>query len=218
MLLILGINCAQAQFMDTLHKAFTGHKSFDFRYGGRWSFVNNELVTVQSLKVGVNFGKKLSVGGGYCWLKTDVKTSFNFYDEEKHRDTLLDKTLKLSYFSYYVDYIFYKSKRWQYSIPMQFGMGHTQFQFDYEGSTFKEQKHFIALYEPGINVKFKVLKWMGVDANVGYRIVLKNNHFLSTTFNSPIYSAGVLIYWNEVALALFPKSGYINEKLGPSEW
>lgn len=216
--MILSTVCIRAQFMDTLHTAFTGHKSFDFNYDGTWSFVDHNLVSFQSFKVGVNFGKKVSIGGGYNWLKTEVKAPFNLYDEQKHRDTLLNKSLKLGYICYYVDYVFYKSKRWQYSIPMQIGLGNTQFQYVYNDYTYKEAKHFIALYEPSIHIKYKILKWVGVEANVGYRIVLKNNHFLSSTFNSPIYSAGVLVYWNEIALALFPQSKFINEKFGPSEW
>lgn len=212
------LHTAHAQFMDTLHTAFTGKKSFDFRFEGRWSFVNHDLTTVQSLKMGVNFGRKISLGGGYSWLKTDVKDNFVLHDDELKRDTVISKTLKLHYVCYYADYIFYKSRRWQYSVPMQFGMGTTSFEYQYNTVKYKENKHFIALYEPGINVKYKIFRWMGVGANVGYRIVLKNNNFLSKKFNSPIYSAGILIYWNELALTAFPKNKKIQDKLGPSDW
>ncbi|MFL5753399.1 MAG: hypothetical protein ACJ76F_08330 [Bacteroidia bacterium] len=217
-LLVFSLQSAKAQFMDTLHTAFTGKKTVDFRFEGRWSFVNHDLTTVQSLKMGINFGKKISLGGGYSWLKTDVKDNFVLHDNELKKDTSIFKTLRLHYVCYYADYIFYKSKRWQYSAPMQFGMGSTRFDYTYNGEKVKEAKHFIALYEPGINVKYKIFRWMGLGANVGYRIVLKNNNFLSKKFNSPFYSAGVLIYWNELALAMFPKNRKVQDKLGPSDW
>ncbi len=207
-----------AQYMDTLRKIFRGNKSFDFRYEGRWSFVDHRAVGIKSIKLGVTFGRRISAGAGYSWLKSPIKEQFPYFDQDMKKDTLLYRNLKLRYFCYYVDYIFYKSQRWQYSIPMQIGLGRTEFSYSYNDLAIKEPRRFIALYEPAINVKYKIWKWLGLEANVGYRLVLKNNRFLSKTFNSPIYSAGIVVYWSELALSLFPRSAIVQEKLGPSEW
>jgi len=208
---------SHAQFLDTLHVALNGSKTFDFRFESRNSFVNHDRIEVQSLKFGVTFGRKISVGGGYSWLKTPMFEKYKFNDAEIKKDTTINRRVRLNYLTYYVDYIFYKSKRWQYSIPTQFGTGFAKFSYDYKGVK-NEAKYLFFLYEPGINVKFKIFTWLGVGANVGYRIVFKNTKYLTNKFNSPVYSGGVIIYWDQLALALFPKNKLANKYLGPKEW
>lgn len=218
LLFILLCYYGRSQFMDTLHAAFHGHKTFDFRFESRNSFVDYERVEVQSLKFGVTFGKKLSVGGGYSWLKTKLYEDFHVFDPEVKSDVIIKRRVKLNYMCYYVDFIFYKSKRWQYSIPTQFGTGFSRFEYSYKSPEIIKSKYLVFLYEPGVNVKYKIFTWLGVGANVGYRLVFKNNKYLAKKFNSPIYSAGVIIYWDQLALAVFPKNKLVNKWLGPVEW
>ncbi|HEY1038872.1 MAG TPA: hypothetical protein VGF30_05665 [Bacteroidia bacterium] len=215
-LLIAGI--ARAQFMDSLHVALNGSKTFDFRFESRNSFVDHDRVEVQSLKMGVTFGRKISVGGGYSWLKTKLYDKYSYYDSDLKSSVQVNRRVRLNYFCYYVDYIFYKSKRWQYNIPTQFGTGFARFEYTNKAAEKIEEKFLVFLYEPGVNVKFKIFTWLGLGGNVGYRIVFKNNKFLGKKLNSPIYSGGVIIYWDQLALALFPKNKLANKWLGPVEW
>jgi hypothetical protein len=209
---------AKGQFMDSLHVALTGSKTFDFRFESRNSFVDQGRVEVQSLKFGVTFGRKLSVGGGYSWLKTKLYDDYKFYDSEIKSDVSLKRRVKLNYICYYVDYIFYKSKRWQYSIPTQFGTGFTQFEYSFRTPEVHKSKYLVFLYEPGVNVKYKIFTWLGLGGSVGYRLVFKNNKYLGKKLNSPLYAGGVIIYWDQLALALFPKNKLAKKWLGPVEW
>ncbi|MDP2385849.1 MAG: hypothetical protein Q8M29_05735 [Bacteroidota bacterium] len=207
-----------AQFLDSLHVAFTGSKTFDFRFESRNSFVDHDRVEVQSLKLGVTFGRKISVGGGYSWLKTKLYEKYTFYDNELKSTVTINRWLRLNYICYYVDYIFYKNKRWQYSIPTQFGTGFAKFDHNFVTGEKTKDKFMVFLYEPGVNVKFKIFTWLGLGGNIGYRMVFKNNKFLGKKLNSPIYSGGVIIYWDQLALAVFPKNKLVNKRLGPVEW
>jgi hypothetical protein len=74
------------------------------------------------------------------------------------------------------------------------------------------------LYEPEVDVKFKILRWLGVEGDVGYRFVFRQNNFIKNTFNSPLISMGVFLDWGEIALMAFPKNAWVQKKLGPSEW
>jgi hypothetical protein len=217
-LFLLFAGIGKAQFLDTLHAAFRGGKTFDFRFESRNSFIDHGRVEVQSLKMGVTFGKKISVGGGYSWLKTALFDKYSFYDSELKTNVTVDRRLRINYVCYYVDYIFYKSKRWQYNIPTQFGTGFAKLAYSYKTPDVIAEKYLVFLYEPGVNVKFKIFKWLGLGANVGYRMVFKNNKFMGKKLNSPVYSGGVIIYWDELALAVFPKNKLANKWLGPSEW
>ncbi len=209
---------SQAQFMDTIRDSFRGKKSLMIRYESRNSFVDHLRTEVTAIKVGVNFGRKISLGAGYSWLTSSVFDQILIADPERGFNSYVQSRLQLGYFCISAEYVFYKSRRWQYSIPMQFGVGSAKWKYQYLTNKYEYDKTVIALYEPGVNVRFKVFSWLGIGGNVGYRLMLKNNKKLSSKFNSPLYSFGILIYWDEVARFVFPKDSRIGKKLGKSDW
>lgn len=221
LVLFLGVASAgTAQYMDTLRTAFAGKKSLDLGFDSRNSFVDHNRVSIQSIKVGVEFGKKIALGLGYAWLSnsTPVIDKHTFYDGDLHKDTCVSRQLSFNYFRFYVNYIYYKSRRWEFSIPLQAGIGKIGFTYDYKGKKRMSDEGFCFLYEPEVNVQFKVLRWLGVEGDLGYRFLFKDNKFIKNTFNSPIISFGVFIVWDEIALMAFPKNKWVQNKYGPSEW
>ena len=213
-------NFCLAQLADSLHKAFHGKKSFDVDFDSRNSFVDNRLVSVYCLKLGVEFDKKIAVGVGYAELnpRTPIYNKYVFYDTELKKDTAINKRLSLQYICCYFNYIYYKSKRWEFSVPLQMGIGKLGYSYLYKGVNKKDDAGYCFLYEPEVNVKFTILKWLGVEGDIGYRFLLHKNHFVKDTFNSPLLAVGVFIVWNELALMTFPKNEKVQKKLGPSQW
>ena len=213
-------NLCSAQFADSLRVAFHGKKSLDFGFDSRNSFIDNRRVGVQCLKMGVDFGKKITIGLGYAWLNTNtpVYNKIIIHDGELNKDTLITKRLSLQYVCGYINYIYYKSKRWEFSVPLQIGFGKLGYRYDYKGLNKKEEAGFCFLYEPEVNVKFTILRWLGVEGDVGYRLLFQGNHFIKDTFNSPLFAVGVFIIWNELALMTFPKNTWVQKKFGPSQW
>jgi hypothetical protein len=218
-LYVLGGTCT-AQYMDTLRTAFSGRKTLDVGIDTRNSFVDHNRIGVQSVKLGVEFGKKISMGLGYAWLNnsTPILDNFKFYDGDLKKDTTISKRLTFNYLRFYVNYIYYKSRRWEFSIPIQAGVGKLGFKYNYKGETKKTDEGFCFLYEPEIDVKFKIFRWLGAEADVGYRFMFQKSSFIKNTFNSPLISLGVFIVWDEIALMAFPKNKWIQNKYGPSEW
>lgn len=206
--------------MDTLRTAFNGHKSLDIGIDSRNSFVDHNRVGVESVKLGVDFGKKISIGLGYSWLNsnTPVYNVFSFHDKDLQKDTVVTRRLSFNYVRLYVNYIYYKSRRWEFSIPLQVGVGKLGYKYNYKGVSQKIDEGFCFLYEPEVDVKFKIFRWLGAEADVGYRFLFKDNRFIKNTFNSPLISVGAFIVWDELALMLFPKNDWIQKKYGPSEW
>jgi hypothetical protein len=209
-----------AQFTDTLRKAFEGKRSFDVDYDSRNSFIDNKLVSVHCLKMGVEFGKKIATGVGYAWLNagTPIYNKFVFHDNELKKDTAVNRQLSLRYVCFYINYIYYKSKRWECSVPLQFGVGKLGYNYWYNNVKKNEEAGYCFLYEPEVNVKFTILRWLGAEADVGYRFLFQKNSFIKNTFNSPLFALGVFIVWNELALMAFPKNSWIQKKFGPSQW
>jgi hypothetical protein len=208
---------AHAQFLDTLQEVFKNKSAIDFRLESRNSFINNNLTLVAGVRLGVAFKRKLRIGGGVSWLKSDVIKT-DYITDDNGITQPVPKYLKLAYICYYVDFVFYKNKRWQLSVPIQVGTGLSWFQknqtYDFTGN---DKKYFLLLYEPGITTQFKIFKWFGLGADVGYRFALKNNNFVGETMNSPTYAFKILFWADQLYFELFPKSK-ISQKRGPAYW
>ena len=217
-LFILLANLCRGQFSDTLHNAFAGKKSFDFGYDSRNAFIDHNLVNVQSLTIGVDFGNKIAIGGGISWLTTNITDKKIIHDKELNKDTSVQRKLYFSYFCYYAQYTYYQSRRWEFNIPMQIGIGKVGYTYTYKGVTTLSDQGYCFVYEPEVDVKFKVFRWIGLEADIGYRILLKNDPLVKRTFNSPLFSFGAFILWDELALIFFPKNNWIQHKFGPSDW
>ena len=210
----IAASACSAQFADSLHKAFCGKKSLDFGFDSRNSFIDNKRVGVQYLKMGVDFEKKFTMGVGYAWLNanTPIYNKTGYFDSELKRDTTVNRQLSLQYIACYINYIYYKSKRWEFSVPLQVGVGKLGYKYDYKGISKKDDAGYCFLYEPEVNVKFTILRWLGVEGDVGYRLLFHDSHFIKNTFNSPLFSFGVFIIWNELALMTFPKNTWVRTK------
>ena len=207
----------KCQFLDTLHEVFKNKSSIDARLESRNSFINNQIISVSGLRLGVAFQRKLRVGGGINWLKSDVKEIFYLQNENGKIDTI-SKYLKLTYLLYYIDFVFYKTKRWQLSTPIQAGTGLSWWQTNKTYTLNKsDKKYFLFLYEPGITVQYKIVKWFGFGADVAYRFALKNNKKIGENLNSPTYSFKLLFWVDQLFFMTFPQSK-ISIKYGPAEW
>jgi hypothetical protein len=204
----------KAQLMDSLPDVFRHKYSIDARLESRNSFLNNRLISVTGVRLGVAFQRKLRIGGGVSWLKSEVSNVF-YRPGNYGTDTLL-RYLKFVYVCYYVDFVFYKTKRWQLSVPIQAGTGASWFQrkktYDFGE---KVPRYFLFLYEPGITAQFKIFKWAGLGADVAYRFTF--NKKAGEKLNSPTYSFKLLIWFDQLFYELMPQSK-ITKKYGPGYW
>ncbi|MBA3682687.1 MAG: hypothetical protein H0W73_16225 [Bacteroidetes bacterium] len=208
---------SHAQFLDSLHDIFNNKSSIDARLESRNSFIDNQIISVTGVRLGVAFQRKLRVGGGVSWLKSDFKKDFYLENELGKTDTI-PRFLKMGYIAYYIDFVFYKTKRWQLSVPIQAGTGFTWWKNDKNYFVReKEKKYFLMLYEPGITVQFKALKWFGLGADVAYRFTLVNSKKIGEKLNSPTYSFKILFWFDQLYYELFPNSKFTKKK-GPAVW
>lgn len=216
LLILLNLR-AHSQYMDSLHIIFQDKGSFDAGLESRNSFINNQLISVNGVRLGVDFKNKLSIGGGLSWLNSDVKVHFYPHNDLGQVDTVT-KYIKFMYLCYYIDFVFYKTKRWKLSVPLQLGTGLSWFQ-DSTAYRLKGQdrKYLLLLYEPGITVHYKIFKWFGLGADLAYRFTMKNNKKVGERLNSPTYSFSFLFWPDQLFYELFPKSR-ITKRFGPAEW
>ena len=207
----------ETQLVDSLRTLFKKKYSIDTRLESRNSFIDPELTSVNGVRLGLAFQRKLKLGFGVSWLKTPVSKRFYPQNEFGKIDTV-KKYLKFMYLCFYADFVFYKTKRWQLSVPIQLGMGsvwHQQnrvYAFGVE-----EKKYPVVFYEPGITMQFKVLRWMGAGADVAYRFALQNANKTYVQLSSPSLSFKALFWFDQLFYELFPKSA-ITKQYGPCYW
>lgn len=225
LLLLLFSVTGRAQLLDTLRNLIQHKYSVDVRLESRNSFINHELTSITGVRLGITFRRKLRLGGGISWLKTDgyswLKTnvSRDFYVADAEGGTqVVKKYLKFVYACYYLDFVFYKTRHWQLSVPIQAGTGALWFQEnkDYKFRT-GEKKYFLFLYEPGITLQYKVFKWLGGGADATYRFALQNRKKTEMQLSNLSFTLKALFYFDYLFYELFPKHE-ITKRFGPAYW
>ncbi|MGE0568319.1 MAG: hypothetical protein AB7O73_10250 [Bacteroidia bacterium] len=217
-IIILFASLSKAQFQDSLTTILNGKSSIDARIETRYSFIDNELINVRGVRLGVAYKRKLRIGGGISWLKSELPFEFTTVGIGGTEIDTVTKYLKFAYLSYYIDFVFHRTKRWQLSVPIQAGAGMSWFQTKKEYYlNYGDAKYFLLLYEPGITVQFKIFKWLGLGTDVGYRFVLKNNKKIGERLLSPTYSLKLHFWPDQVFYQIFPKHP-LSKRKGPAEW
>ncbi len=197
--------------MDTIQWCLKEKPHLFGKIDTRNSFVYNSRIKIFGVKAGLNYGKRLHVGIGYNQIYPFARSSKNFKKQVYYArpDQIADSVtalLKLFYFSAHVEYIFYQSKHWQLSLPLQIGVGQTYYRYQLFGRREKNDGHACFIYEPAVSTEYRFFKWIGVGGDVGFRFMLTNDKALNQKFNSPTYAFKLLIYYNELFKLTFPKS------------
>jgi hypothetical protein len=210
MLIMVGLGAgSRAQLMDSLSEILHSRRSLDLRIESRNSFIDNRLISVTGIRLGVAFRKSLRLGGGISWINSV------WSDNEVGQGDRL-QYLKFIYLSYYADFVFHKTKRWQLSVPIQFGGGLAWLQDDYIFRWKKDDpKYLLILYEPGITVQYKIFRWAGIGADIAYRFAAVKK--FGGKLNSPTYSLKAMIWIDQLYFLLFP-SAKLTGKYGPAHW
>lgn len=199
-----------AQFQDSLDACIKRGGKLTGSFGTRNSFISQSRADIFGIKGGVSFGRKLRVGGGFFFLKQRDGSPLNYkqalYNPETGLEENVQLKLNLYYWAYYVEYVYHKSKRWEFSTPLQFGIGASSYSYHFSDHKERHQTHLVLLYEPGVSIEYSIFQWLGVSGHIGYRFMLKNNRSIRQSFNSPMYAAGISIYWDELFKLAFPES------------
>lgn len=214
--LILSGLAVKGQFLDTFNVLLRSKPSIDARLESRYSFFSNTATKVSGVRLGLSFRRKLRVGIGYSWLDGEVS------DKKKIRaltgeEVTVNNYLHFGYLCYYADFVFYKSKRWQLSVPIQVGTGLAWFRYGYQGEIVRSKRHFLLIYEPGMSLQFKIFTWCGLGLDMGYRFALKNTSNVGEKLNSFTCSPKLLIWFDQIFFETFPRSR-ITKKYGPAYW
>jgi hypothetical protein len=192
---------AKAQFIDTLQNVINRKGTFSFSFTSHNSFITNYTADIFGFAVGVTFGKKLTIGGGFNSLNSLI-TKKKIIDEDT-----IKENLSFAYFSYFIQYTKSITKHWKlYLTPFCIGLGGSSYQYTYKGVSVTENSRTVVPFEPSVEIDYNFNKFIGLYTQVGYRLMLISNPAIPENFNSPIYSYGIALYPFELYAAIFPRT------------
>ena len=194
--------------LDTIQLSLKQKPHLFGKFDTRNSFIDNSRAKIFGLKTGLNFGNRLYFGIGYNQLNPPSQ-DFDKIIYTVNANNELEKTtamLRLVYFSIHAEYVFYQTKHWELSMPLQFGVGQTYYKYNQFGKRKVIDKDYNFIYEPAVSVEYKFVKWVGIGADIGYRFMLTSYKSLNQKFTSPTYAFKLLIYYNEIVKSVFPES------------
>ncbi len=173
----------------------------------RNSFISNSRAKIFGVKLGLNYGNRLHFGIGFNQLyqpSNDFNKQVHYINSNNITDSI-NAVLKLYYFSTHIEYVYYQNQHWQFSIPLQIGIGKTLYQYKLLGEKKQFETTVVFIYEPAVSIEYKFVKWAGVGADVGFRFMATDYRRLNQKFNSPTYAFKLLIYYNEIYKSILKK-------------
>lgn len=194
----------KSQFIDSIRLALESKPKLSVRFDNRYSFTATTLSKIIAIKIGAEFQDRFRIGGGYNKLNSRHTKPFYIESDGKITDTVTSN-LKMSYMCYFIEYVFFRNKKWEFSIPLQLGAGNTHFEYTYKDIRYKNNRSFIINYEAGISGHYKIVSWFGVGSGIGFQLMLKDNPAITENFNTPVYSLRLKLFLGQVYNSVFRK-------------
>ena len=187
-------------FEEEFRKSFRTKPKLDVKFDNRFSFIRDNALKTIGIKVGLNFRRKFKVGLGINQMLVPTKRKVLLDD-----NTLINAELEYFYFSPYVEYVYYNSRKWEFSLAVQLGVGGASYQYkDATGKKVKITESAVWSYEPAMLIDYKIVRWVGIGTGVGYRLVYKSPG-VTEKFSSPEYVMKLKIYLGEIVRTITGK-------------
>lgn len=173
------------------------------------SFISGKGATTNEIRLGLDFKKTIRFGIGYAALVSDVVDDKIITTQVTGIDSTVPAQLSLSYMTLSAEYTFYDSKRWQITMPVTLGIGSSYFNYfekiDGEFLTKKTDQGTVVLLGPSGIATYRILRWVGLSAGLGYRRAIVNNGKVKESIDSPVYLFRIRIFMGEIYKSVFPR-------------
>lgn len=192
--------------VDSIHSSRHKHliqkeklMKFVFSFDSRNSFIANDRAKVFGIRIGYQYRKNFRNGLAIYSLNDDLPRTITINKGEENEQRI-EGNLDFGYLAFFWEQIWFKSKRWEISTPMQAGFGSSQISYIDPIDNIKVEAHKggIMIMEPTAYAEFQTLKWLAVGIGTGFRVALVNNELLNENLNSPIYALRVKVQFGQI--------------------
>ncbi len=187
-------------FEEEFKKSFHSKPKLDVKFDNRFSFIRDNALKTIGVKVGLSFRRKFKVGLGINQMLFPVESSVI------EADTTIAVDLEYFYFSPYLEYVYYSTRKWEFSLATQIGIGGASYQYQNEtGKKIKLVESMVLSYEPAMLIDYKIIRWFGIGTGVGYRFVYYKSPGIREKFSSPEYVVKLKVYLGEIVRTITGK-------------
>lgn len=180
-------------FEQEYRKSFHTKPKLDVKFDNRFSFIRDNDVKTVGVKLGLSFRRKFKVGLGINQMLVPVETTVI------EGDSVIPVNLEYFYFSPYIEYVYFNSRRWEFSLSAQVGFGGASYQYtNLEGEKVKLVESSVLSYEPAMLIDYKIIRWFGIGTGVGYRLIYYKSPGIKERFSSPEYVIKLKVYLGEI--------------------
>ena len=173
-----------------------------FSFDNRNTFMLGQNANIVGLRAGLEFNGRVRIGAGIHGLNTYIPRIIIFPPDSAGLppDTLFSQ-VGFSYLSLFTEYAFYKTKRWEFGVPVYIGLGSAS----YRAGTYEYKKAAVSLLETSLYGQFYIFSWLAFHGGAGYRLMLKSNPAVVGRSSGPVYTLGVKMYFGKLYRSIFPK-------------
>jgi len=155
------------------------------RFDAKNSFIANSQVKLWGVQLGYDHNNVVKYGIGFHNLSSTINR--DFYVKTDGISNTINSQFNFAYFSLFGEYVFYDTKRWEGSLPIQIGFGRTGFSGNLNDSTYHFYEKFVMHYEATLTGHYRFLRYFALGGGIGYRIMIIDNKNLNMQLTNPIY-------------------------------
>lgn len=196
-LLLFFATALHAQLLDSIKVSLGKKPTLRGGIYSRYTFIDGFQKPILGLKIGLSYNNtvRFYVGGSYL--------KYPYYSllpiTAGSATVKAPSQVRFWYLFEFTEFVFHRTNKWEFSIPLQVGIGAVNVSYLYNNITYRQKPRMLFLYEPAISFHYKVFYWVGIGADVGYRYMLVNNRKdIGVKFSSPVYTFRTIIFWGEI--------------------
>ncbi|MFZ5551852.1 MAG: hypothetical protein ACOZCO_01955 [Bacteroidota bacterium] len=195
-ILLLFFSCtvisSQAQLKDSITASLQHKPTIYFNYGSQFGFIRNEFAKTFFIKAGLDYNKTTKFGLGFNWLRPRPERILDLPEGKKYG------RLEMNYFSLFAEYTFFKTYRWEASIPAQVGVGWANYSYEENSIRKTLRRHPLVLYEPMMTIQYRFFRYFAAGCGLGYRLVILKSQMSDEQFTSPVFVVKTKFYFGDM--------------------
>lgn len=177
-----------------------------FAFDARRSYVLDNKVKFNGIKIGVELLEKHRIGLGFYGLQQPVRFTGKI-DHTKYPDATDTLFFSFNYSGSFYEYVWLRTKRWELTTPLHLGLG--AIELKYLDTTRHMSAPFIkgGSFVCGIggSVQFKIWRWFALGTGGGYRKMLTREENIKKPLDAPYYQFQVKVLLGELYRMAFKK-------------
>ncbi len=174
-------------------------------FDSRRSVVLDRNSKITGIRAGLQFAGRWRSGLGTYFLRPPIRITGVVNAGTEEADTVTAE-IKFSYLSVFAEYVWLQNRKWEFSVPLTFGVGSTRLQYVADQGKLTTLKRIpISLVELSVNGHYKFFSWLGLGAGFGYRKTLTGRPIIEQAFDAPFYIIKIKIFLGPVYDAIFKK-------------